>query len=339
MKFIVQRIVDGFRVHTIINGSIIASKGYKIYSSKNNGKSWFFCGELPINSYKKILSHSNIINRFTRIGISQIKKIQQDKIIIGCDGSFFLSDLEFSEFIKIDIPSRFFQLLDHSICVNSKYAYYGEYYPNVKRNKVKIFRSSDGLNWKEIYIFPKKSIKHIHVLQYDSFTQRVWFSTGDDDNECMVGHADRDFLEVETVGKVGQKWRTLEFLFTKNKVFWGMDNPKGRNHLVEYDRNTRETKFRGEFTGPIYNLKEFKNWFLVSTANEGGSSESDNCAHLWVSENLSDWVDLVSYLKDNLPYLAGYGRILFPNRLEKKIIFSGLGLKIIDNKTVIGEIE
>ncbi|MFW6119995.1 MAG: hypothetical protein ACOC80_03725 [Petrotogales bacterium] len=330
--------MSGFRVHTVINDSVIASDGYKIYKSNDYGENWFFCGKLPMNPLKKFLSNSNLISRLTRMGISQIKRIHNDNMIVCCDGLFFLSDLELCEFTKIDIPSSFFQLLDNSICVTSDYVYYGEYFPNVKRKKVKIFRIREGVEWKEIYVFPEKRIKHIHVLQHDPFTQRIWFSTGDADEECMVGHADVDFSNVEIIGENSQKWRTLEFLFTKDKVFWGMDTPERRSCLVEYDRDSRETKLLGRFDGPVYNLKEYKNWFLVGTANEGGKGEIDNCAHLWVSKNLEDWEDLVYYEKDVYPYLAGFGRILFPDKLEEKIVFSGLGLKEIDNKTIVGEI-
>jgi hypothetical protein len=174
------------------------------------------------------------------MSISQIKQIFEDKLLICCDKAMFLSDLSFSHFEKINIPVRFFQLLDNSICVTQKYVYYGEYFPNVRREEVNIFRSKDGLDWEIVYSFQEKSVKHMHVLQYDTFSNKIWFSTGDANKECILGFTDLNFSNLTIIGKNSQKWRSLEFLFTEDEVYWGMDTPLVQSELLSYNRKTKK---------------------------------------------------------------------------------------------------
>jgi len=187
MRLKVERIIPNLRIHTIINDSFVASRGYEIYRSGNDDEMWKFCNRLPLQYHKQFLSKNRLVSRLSRMGISQIKQIFEDELLICCCGNIFLSDLSFSHFKRVDIPSRFFQLLDRSICVTPEYIYYGEYFPNLRRKEVDIFRSKDGLDWEVAYSFPERSIKHVHVLQYDAFSNKIWFSTGDANDECILG--------------------------------------------------------------------------------------------------------------------------------------------------------
>ncbi len=337
MKLEIERTIPNLRPHTIIDSSIISSSGYKIYKSEDEGNSWDKCAKLPVNSFNYILSRFRLTSRLTRAGISQIKRFG-DKLLISCDKRMFVSDLSFSYIDTIDLTVRAYQLLDNSICTTPGYVYYGEYFPNPKREEVRIYRSKDGVDWEVVYAFPERSIKHVHVLQYDPFTNKIWFSTGDSDKECVLGYADQDFSQVKIVGKESQLWRTLEFYFTKDYVYWATDTPLEQNKLVSYHRENGEVRDIVGVNGPVYNLKTFGGGYIMATAVEGGKGEWDNKARLWCSPDLFNWEECISYEKDGYPYLMGLGRLLLCDNLKDKIIFSGLGLKGIDNKLVIGRI-
>lgn len=339
MKLKVERIVQNLRIHTIIQDSLVASQGYRIYKSEDDGKTWKLCNKLPLQYYKHFLSKNRLVSRLSRMGISLIKQIFEDRLLICCDRNMFLSDLSFSYFKSINIPIRFFQLLDNSICVTSEYVYYGEYFPNPGRKEVNIFRSKDGLDWQVIYSFPKRSIKHVHVLQYDTFSNKIWFSTGDANDECVLGFTDLDFQNLTVIGKNSQKWRALEFVFSEDCVYWGMDTPLVQSELLSYNRKSKKVKEISDFDGPIYNIKKLAKGFILATATEGGTGEWDNKAHLWYSSNLYDWEDCISYEKDIFSNLFGFGRLLLCDNMKEKILFSGLGLKEIDNKQIICKIE
>ena len=134
----VERTIPNLRIHMLINGFLVASCGCRLYKSGDNEKTWQVCNKLPRQYYKRYLSKNRVISRLLRIGISQVKQISKDKLLICCDANLFLSDLSLSHFERVSIPSRFFQLLDNSICVTPKYIYYGEYFPNFRGKGVNI---------------------------------------------------------------------------------------------------------------------------------------------------------------------------------------------------------
>jgi len=335
MRLVVQKSVPNLRPHTVISGTLLASRGYKIFKSEDWGETWEIWGQLPVPYYKRLLSKNRLASRVLRMGLSQVYQVSEDKLLLCCDKAFFVSDLSFSrsDVRKANIHVRCFQLLDNSICVGPEHIYYGEYFPNPRRDEVKIFRSSDGVHWETIYSFPNGSIKHMHVLQYDAFSNKIWFSTGDADGECVLGFTDLDFSELHVVGKDSQRWRTLEFLFTEAKVFWGMDTPLVESQLLAYDRGTGCVDEIASFDGPIYNLRGVGDkGYIIVTAAERGVGEWDNQAHIWYSTNLQDWEDCISFEKDRLPNKFGFGRLLLANNTDARILLSGLALKGIDNK-------
>jgi hypothetical protein len=337
MKEHSETFLPHLRIHTVINGSLIASRGYDILQSKDMGRTWMYSGTVPVSAQKKVLSRVRFVSRALRAGIHQIKQIHNGKILICCRNDFFLSDLSLSGFERIEIQSHFFQLLDNSICVTSDFTYFGEYIPNARRNRVNIFRTRDGETWDIIYSFPQKSIKHVHLLQFDPFSQKIWFSTGDSDAECVLGYSNADFSDCVIVGKNHQNWRSLELLFTSDKIFWGTDDPQNQNWLVSLDRTTQTMQKIARFDGPVYNLKRVSPGYIAVTATEGGRGEWDDRSHLWFSADLEQgsWKDIKSYQKDRLPYIFGFGRLLFGTEMHNSLYISGLALKHVDDCTIV----
>ena len=324
------------RIHTVIDGCLIASKGYSIFKSKDMGKTWILQGTLPVPVQKVILSKIRFISRGLRTGIHQITTMHNGKIIICCSNEFYLSDTSLANFERIELHSRFYQILDHNICVTPHFTYFGEYFRNVERNPVTVFRTGDGKTWTKIFSFPKKSVKHIHLLQYDPYFRKIWFSTGDSDSECLLGYSDPDFSHVEIVGRNHQDWRCLELLFTPEKIFWGTDNPEGQNWLMALDRNSGVVQKLKKFNGPVYNLKQFSKNYMILTATEGGGGELDNRAHVWLAADpeKGSWTDYLSFQKDYLPFKFGYGRLFFGAELNNTVYLWGSSLSTIDNTTI-----
>jgi len=337
MSLIIDKRISGFKVQAIIGNAIWASRGYRIYYSNDLDEDWNTLGKIPVNTFKLMLTKSRFMTSLSRSGIHQIIPFSQERVLIVCDHVFFITDVNLSFFIKSNLNIRAFQLLDHNICVVNNKIYYGEYFPNISRKSVNIYVSEDGINWGIIYSLPERRIKHIHLLQYDPFIKRIWFATGDSDNECCIGHADLDFCDIEILGRNNQDWRSLELLFERDKVYWGTDNPQGTNWLISLDRETNEIKKLSAFGGPIYNLVKFNNYYIITTATEGGLGEWDHCAEIWFAKSLenADWNKAISYKKDRWPYIFGFGRFKFNGILENKILFTCFGLKDTYNGALV----
>ena len=334
-NFIIERYIPNIRVHLIIQDMIIAASGYSIFISRDSGKTWIFKNSLPQHLFKRISSNIYPISRLTRAGINQMHIISKNKILISCDKAFYLTDLSFDEIERVPLSVSFFQLLDRSICVTKDFTYYGEYFPNVERREVHIYRTKNGIDWEIVHSFPKNSIRHLHLLQYDEFSNKIWYATGDRDTECTMGFFDEPFENLIVMRKDNQKWRALEFVFEEEAVYWGSENPDGGNWLYSFNRKNQSVIPIFKPDGPVYNLKKVGQSYFLITANE--RRECDGKAHLWWSINLkkNEWIEILSYEKDLLPSLFGFGRIFFGGFTRDILFVSGSGLSGFDNKTAV----
>ena len=69
--------------------------------------------------------------------------------------------------------------------------------------------------------------------------------------------------------------------------------------------------------------------------SEGKSAEWDKKAHIWASKDGTQWEDLISWEKDQWPYILGYGRVLFAHgRNRDNLYFTTQCLKKVDNMLI-----
>lgn len=214
---------------------------------------------------------------------------------------------------------------------------FGEYGSNNERTKVPIYLSKDnGLSWEIVYEFPNNSIKHIHIIKYDKFTDTIWCCTGDNDGENKIVIFDEYFNIVDTIGDGSQLYRSCDLFFTKDNVVWLMDSPNEIAHVISYDRKLRRITIGQELMGPVwYSCSVGENLYLAATSVEPGYSMKHKTAHLMISNDLIEWRSVFSYKKDIFPInLFKYGVIAFPIGLKdlSSIYYFGEALNGLDGK-------
>lgn len=214
---------------------------------------------------------------------------------------------------------------------------FGEYGSNNKRVSVPIYTSDDsGKSWNVVFKFPSNSIKHIHNLKYDHFSDTIWCCTGDNDGENKIVVFDKTFSIVDEIGDGSQYYRTCDFYFTNSDVVWLMDSPNIKSHVISYNRISKKIKIGQELPGPVwYTTKIEDNLFLAATSVEPGYSMKHKTANLIVSKDLLTWQIIKSYKKDSFPIdLFKYGVIAFPlgQINSSSVYFFGEALINLDGK-------
>jgi len=217
---------------------------------------------------------------------------------------------------------------------------FGEYGANDNRGPVPIYKSIDhGLNWKVCYEFPSNSIKHIHNLKYDKFTDTIWCCTGDNDGENKIVIFDKSFSILEVLGDGSQYYRTCDLFFTKEDVVWLMDSPNIKSHVVKYNRSSKTVHIGQELDGPVwYSCMVKQGFYLAATSVEPGYSMTHKTANLMASKDLINWKVIKSFKKDLLPIdFFKYGVIAFPlGDLDiSSFIYFGEALSSLDGKIEI----
>ncbi|MFX0200571.1 MAG: hypothetical protein ACFFCW_31005 [Candidatus Hodarchaeota archaeon] len=172
--------------------------------------------------------------------------------------------------------------------------YYGEYFRNLDRDPVSVYRSlDDGKNWEVAHRFKAGQIRHIHSLQFDPYTKALWITTGDRDHESMIAYSIDKGVTFQNVGSGSQKWRAVSLLFTEDAVFWGTDSPHSQNWVYRLDRETHGVQQVCKVGGPIYySTKLFDGTLILGRTVEGGKGEWDDVVSIWLSKGGKRWIKI-----------------------------------------------
>lgn len=177
--------------------------------------------------------------------------------------------------------------------------------------EVRIYRSTDdGATWAVFHTFPGQltggagHIRHGHGVQYDAVSDRIYFSTGDTQDDAGIYRVTSDRTAVEAVVKNSQlvaqglgadSARCIGMMFFPDSIIWACDTPSN-SYLMRLPRSqigqaspqvTRLYRLNssGWFTCPA---NAAKTKWLVSASQEAGGL--DTLVHLYAVEDNGDTV-------------------------------------------------
>lgn len=318
-----------WKILLLNQGQTLSSKGYLI----NCRPEVFF---LPDKKYF-LLSLFFITRRFFRAEITGLYQISNgDRIAVAKKG-LFLQKSGMGVFIKcFDMPRGSKPL---NLCfAPSGNIYFGEYFQNMGKHAVNIYKSVDnGQTWNIVYTFAKGNINHIHGLFFDKYTNRIWVVTGDREKECIIGYTEDEFKSFVEVFRGGQEYRTCQLFFYEDFVVFGTDTQYEQNVLKKFDRKTLEITEIQQVQGSVIKGGQVGDVAFISTTVEPSDVNKDKYAHLWVTKDGLNWEERYKAKKDWLPFIFQFGTFEFPQYygIEKleRLFFSGRALKGLDGKT------
>ncbi|MGB0798631.1 MAG: hypothetical protein ACPGRD_04875 [Planktomarina sp.] len=269
----------------------------------------------PLRKWKKPFTWTRLGRRFSRSDKGNAVLNQaQDGVVILYDGTVFFFDLTTGTLTPTATLTNSRNVLHNGIAVTDHGIFFGEYGHNPKRESVPVWRSvDDGRSWQVVYSFAAGTIKHIHGVYFDRFTDRLWITSGDYDGECDLVSASPDFTDIQSYGDKTQTWRPVSLLFTPTHVVWAMDSPLKPSHLQTMDRATGTVQQGQRFEGSVWYTKMLQDGLtLLQTTIEPGPSVMGRDAILYVSKDLAEWQPVAKFRKDIWPMPAlKYGVIGF----------------------------
>lgn len=336
------KILPGYCVLNIHNNVIYAAKGYRIFKSYNNGETWEFDGSLDDLKYGFIANSSRLLARLFRTEITNLMILQNGSRVLTAKKGIFIAKKDEKVYKKSFSVTRGNRPMN--VCEDKNgFLYFGEYFSNPERDQVHIFKSTDaGNSWEVCYTFPKSTIRHIHGIFYDECEDLVWFTTGDFDGECIIGHTADGFETVKIFKQGGQKYRVVQLLFFKDFIIYGTDTEYEKNYIYRIDRKNGQEHCLQELQGSVLSSVNSDEYAAISTAVEPSEVNHDVYSHIWFSSDGYGWKELYKGKKDSLnPKYFQYGRFKFPIGAinNGKIMFSGHALEDLDNKTVIYSLD
>ncbi len=284
--------------HIDEDGTIWSTRGYYVYKSSDGFKSKM-AFKVPSGGWVSWMGNFRSIRAVTRYyEMIEVFPLRSGTILAFCGGYVWRSTDGGNDFRKVH-RLRHFGIRDgRGVLPQGMTAddhgtfYYGEYFRNLERGPVFVYRSTDdGKNWEVAHRFNSGEIRHIHALQFDPYTQALWIATGDDDHEAMIAYSMDQAETFHKVGSGSQNWRAVSLLFTKNTVFWGTDSAAYQNWIFRLDRKNGDVIPVCKVDGPIYYSTKLSDGTLImARVVEGGKGEWDDMVSIWLSRDGKQWV-------------------------------------------------
>lgn len=317
----------------------ILAKGYRLYKYDIAEKSWNYFSRVKDPLYA-VFSEFFLTKRLFRAEITNMYCLKSGAMLCIAKKGIFKYNNESRLFHKCYSVRKGSRPL--SLCVdNNDFVYFGEYFSNTERNPIHIYKSEDeGNTWQIAYTFPKGTINHIHGIFRDPYTEKLWYTTGDIGNECIIGYSDNGFNSVVDVFKGDQGVRACILFFYKDRIVYCADSEYENNYIREINRETKEIRNICQVEGPCIYGTQAGDLALFSTSVEPSKVNKDKHCHLWYTVNGKDWHKILSFRKDPWEItLFEFGTFFFPNYDIKKrpdvIACNGRAIKYIGGSSLI----
>jgi hypothetical protein len=304
----------GVRVLAWRADTLYGCRGYQVVRLRAGaGSDWEAVARFRPVWWRNFTSRFGLSYRLVRDGFHALAILEDNTLVGAVPGAVVTLTSGDDEFHVTHRVQRGTRPL-HVTAVPSGDIYWGEYFDNRERAEVHIYDSNDrGHSWQIAYTFPAGSIRHIHNIIYDRWSECLWILTGDEGAECKVLVASCDLRSVEVVLSGNQQTRAVAAIPTRAGLYLSTDTPSEKNHVYRLDRTGIVKQVGDLASSSIYGCAVGKAMFF-STMIEPSAVNTGRDVHLVGSRDGSNWQVLARWTKDKLPMrYFQYGNAVFPD--------------------------
>jgi len=193
-------------------------------------------------------------------------------------------------------------VLHGGICEDREgWTYVGEYFQNVRRGPVRIWRVAPGLDGHEVaHEFPVGDVRHVHGVFRDPYDEAaLWATVGDYVNECYLVRTRDRFASVERFGDGTQTWRAVNLYFTPDHVCWLTDSHLEQNYACRMDRRSGQLeKGQAIACSAWFGLTTSDGLHISFTTVERGPGIQRNESSVLASSDGFHWTEIACFRKD-----------------------------------------
>lgn len=299
------------KLEAVVDGRIYATDGRKVFVRKKTGE-FVHLSTLPnpksgVDRIRYNLKTGGIEARLRRLLTGRVHSvnvwpIEDDVLFANAYRSLFVSydgGKSWKHSLELHESSGLRGVMPCGLCHKDGTVYLGEYIFDESANP-RVLRTDDhGQNW--FTHTELEGVRHIHSVQVDPYSDEIWITTGDRDDESIIGILRED--EVEIVGTGSQRWRAVQPVFLRDTVLWGTDAPYKENNILQLPRSSIDSADTNietlhTTTNPFYFGTVIGDWVVFSTnsstakdstAPVGTTHESRTVATVWGASSHSDY--------------------------------------------------
>lgn len=273
-------------------GNLWATRGLTIYKMRNGENKLSKIARLPSGFSLFWLNNFSLFRKITlRSECIEMIVAEDGSICAFSSGNMWNNPEPGGRFLKTMILPHFGKGIGRGIMSTGlllsggKNFFFGEYFNNPERTSVKVFNyNNTDQGWVTSYEFLPGQIRHIHSLQRDPYTGKLWICTGDEDNEPMIGWSDDNYKTIIPIGQGSQIWRACQLVFTEEAVFWGTDTgSEDTAGIYCWNKISMELTYLHKIAGAIFFCTRLSNGkIIMSSDREGFPNEKDDKTRLYI---------------------------------------------------------
>lgn len=337
MRFVVEPVPElhGYTIEWAEPQNFYLSRRNRLFHSTTLKPPFKQIATIDAPFWKEAASNFRTAQRVLRFMVTNVVPLENGDMFVTFDKQVgIIREGKFHALKGLVRPCR---VLRFGCAVDGKGdVYFGEYLANTERGEMRIYKYKNGDDEiKVVYTFRQNSIRHIHGLYFDQFTNSIFCLTGDAEKECKVLQTFDEFQTIKVVGEGDETWRAVSILFTSDAFFYGTDAEFRANQIFRFDRGSAERTSLAEVNGTVFYSKRLNEDLFFTTTAENAPSQTENVAALWHIGVDGACEKLASFKKDFWhPSIFMFGTIHFPfvNKLENELYFHLVAVEN-DNQT------
>lgn len=327
----------GRPLHIQSDGTLRASRGYRIYRSTDDGASWSFEASLPIPPKRLPGRFSRLAARLLRFEVRALVPLADGRLVVANRDGVYCGPgdgrrLDASVIEDAGQPVK----PPFNLCVGpGGEVLWGEYNGQRHDTPVRLYASRDGgRSFEIVHVFARSTIQHVHSLRWDPTRRHYWVFCGDFDEEPGIGMLSADLACFEWLVKGEQRYRLCEAFDLGDRLVYATDTPLERNAILSLDKASGRTEKLRDVEGSCLYACRFGDWLAFSTTVEAGAVDATRSASLWLSRDGEEWECALSRARDRWPELFQFGSLLLPRGASDRdtIWMGGQGVRGLDGR-------
>ncbi len=297
-------------------GRVWVTRGYDVFFTDDLGRTFSFRSRLEMSWLTHATARWALSARLLRRGILHLRLLHDGALLGVVHGAIVRCEAQGDRFTEVfTCPGRTMKLE----ILPSGEIYAGEYFYNLKRKAVSIFRSTDGgRTWDEAYRFAPGAIRHVHGIVYDERTGMLVTLTGDTDAESMVLLTPDGYRTMRVLSGGSQRSRAVAILKAEGGYFLPTDTPFEQNYIqfLSFDGHLG---IRCPIVGSCLGGCQVGEWSMFATASEPSVVNLDPSVILYGTRDGVAWhvihrwrVDRWSWPTTVQAAAFQFGRIIMP---------------------------
>lgn len=323
--------------------------GYdRISSTDDYGKTFREEGRLDLAlPYGALVARSKLVQRVLRANVYRMRILPNGNRVFVFRGGVYTQESGQPRAVKTHSFERGSRPVSLAADKDGVVVF-GEYWSNVERDAVRIFRSRDfGYSWEVCYTFEPGAIRHVHGISYDRWEDCFWICTGDYEDENRLIRTTTDFRNLQIVSRGGQLNRFYSIQVGEHQLLTATDTPLEQNFVCTVAKQSGTIEAVARIENSSFYGCTVNGYAFVSTNAEPTVVNDADASHVWAGRvEGGGWRRVLSFPVDRYTRLARlpglpaglfqYPRVFFPegDNPGDVLVCQAIGVHGVGNATL-----